>query len=136
MTRGTKRILLAEDQESTSFPLRIRLQLAGFHVDEARDGAEAFRKISYSQNIGHPFHLLITDLYMPNLSGMRLMEKLRRNGISVPVITTSGFGNDEIEQELKRLGSSRFLHKPVAMEELLATIDTLLNHKEAPAGSA
>jgi len=79
---------------------------------------EAFRK--------KPFPLLITDINMPGMSGLELLEKVREITPDCRVIMVTGFGEKENVLEAMRLGASDFLEKPLAMQSFRAAVERLL----------
>jgi two-component system, NtrC family, response regulator len=69
------------------------------------------------------FDLIITDLRMPNLNGMGVLQAVKTTYPSVPVIIVTAFGSPEARAEAYRLGATAFLEKPVDTEQLLAVIN-------------
>src|SRR5687767_10116854 len=88
-----KRILIADDKESSRELVRTVLEHAGCVVEEAADGREALAKI-----MANPPHLVVLDLYMPILDGFAVMETLRQDirytGLPVVALTASAMHGD------------------------------------------
>ena len=103
-----QRVLIAEDLEDTRISLQQYLQLSlNVEVDVAVDGAEALemlQKRSYS--------VLITDLRMPKLGGMKLFEEIQSRKMPVTVIVTTGHGGVSEAVQAMRMGAYDFLTKP------------------------
>ena len=114
------RVLLAEDDRSLRRFLQIILERAGYVVVPAADGLEAM-KIALSSSVD----IVITDAMMPNLSGHELCRFIRNSQTlaNLPVILLSA-----LEQKENGDGEQvdAFLSKPVAGEDLIACIETLL----------
>ena len=72
MSEGFK-LLLVEDNEGLREVLVLGLEQKGYLVDEAGDGQEALQLIQVAQTEGDPYRLVITDLILPQLSGIELM---------------------------------------------------------------
>lgn len=80
------------------------------------------------------FDLMITDVMMPEVNGLSLIEKMAEQGGSVPVIVVSGYDDFSFAQRAVRFGACDYLLKPVRIEELLAAVNRALQRKRiAPA---
>jgi DNA-binding NtrC family response regulator len=119
------RILIAEDSETTREPLRLMLEEAEqFQVDTARDGRSALDLLSK-----HHYSLFLTDLRMPGLDGMKLIEEISARQLPVAVIVMTGFGSIDEAVKAMRLGAVDFLTKPVDMDHLRLVIDRALRDR-------
>jgi len=87
-----------------------------------RDPSEALEDI---RNNGS--HLVITDLSMPNMSGLDLLEAIRQTDIELPVIMITGFSTEDNAIKALRLGAADFIKKPFDMDDLLIQVDDMLN---------
>ncbi|MDH5483920.1 MAG: sigma-54 dependent transcriptional regulator [Gammaproteobacteria bacterium] len=74
----------------------------------------------------HGSQLIITDLSMPGMSGLELLECIRQSDLEVPVIMITGFSTEDNAIKALRLGAADFLKKPFDMDELLELVDTTL----------
>ena len=110
-------ILLVEDHVDGARALRQLLTAGGHTVQWASDVATG---ISLARE--HRFDLLISDLGLPDGSGLDLMRTLRREGSTLPGITLSGYGQEEDVAQSREAGFATHLTKPVNLEELLACI--------------
>ncbi len=115
------RILLIEDDESLGQTLSYQLQQAGFAVDVSRDGEEG---LMFAREGLH--ELILLDRMLPGLDGMEVLEKLRREGISTPVIFLTALGQVSDRTQGLNNGADDYLVKPFAFEELLARIRCVL----------
>jgi CheY-like chemotaxis protein len=126
------RILVAEDNKllATMYEEAIHKLSGkgapGLGIEVVRDGHEAFARLLRPP----PIDLLVTDVHMPGLDGVALVEKLRAEPslAALPVVAISSAGAAE-QAALARLGVSLFLHKPVRLAELASTIRFLLKGK-------
>src|SRR4030081_2414994 len=114
-------ILLVEDKDSLRRVLRLTLENAGYTVAEAADARSALNEIA-----GGPHKLVLTDLRMPNGSGLDVLRAARAADGSIPVIVMTAFGSiDEAAQAMKD-GAHDFLQKPVDSNHLLLLVERAL----------
>ncbi len=114
-------ILLVEDKDSLRRVLRLTLENAGYSVTEAADARIALNEIAAT-----PHKLVLTDLRMPNGSGLDVLRAARAADGSMPVIVMTAFGSiDEAVQAMKD-GAHDFLQKPVDSNHLLLIIERAL----------
>ena len=120
------RILLAEDDRQLNQTLAISLELEGFTVDSCFDGEEA---LYYGEQNIHDVILL--DRMLPHMDGTQVLTKLRKKGISTPVIFLTALGtlNDKVTG--LDLGADDYLVKPFETEELLARIRCITRRPSA-----
>ena len=110
--------------------MRFILEVANYKVTTAENGQEALGKILKAKNNGRPVDLLITDIQMPCLTGLELIDELNSLGIDIPVLVITGYGNEELATELMRKGCDEYLDKPIDDEELVKRVAVLLEKKQ------
>ncbi|HEY2964474.1 MAG TPA: sigma-54 dependent transcriptional regulator [Pyrinomonadaceae bacterium] len=114
-------ILLVEDKDSLRRVLRLTLENAGYTVAEAVDARAALNEIANTRH-----RLVLTDLRMPNGSGLDVLRSARSADADVPVIVMTAFGSiDEAVQAMKD-GAHDFLQKPVDSNHLLLLVERAL----------
>lgn len=114
-------VLLVEDKESLRRVLRLTLENAGYTVTEAADARAAINEISRA-----PHRLVLTDLRMPNGSGLDVLRAARAADGDIPVVVMTAFGSiDEAVQAMKD-GAHDFLQKPVDSNHLLLLVERAL----------
>jgi DNA-binding NtrC family response regulator len=120
-----RRVLLAEDNEVNREQIRHILETdQKVKVDTCRDGREALDALAT-----HNYSLLLTDLKMPNLDGLALIEEVQKRRLPVTVIVTTGYGGiNEAVAAMKR-GAYDFLTKPVDPQELRLTVQRALRER-------
>jgi len=128
-------ILIAEDEKHTRLALALVLRQAGFSVLLADNGRDALEKI-LAQNNKRTISLIITDFRMPRLDGLGLIDKLHEAGIIIPVMVITGYGDNEMMQQLRNRGCLAYIDKPFIPEELLSQVTTALQQSAAPVGTA
>jgi CheY-like chemotaxis protein len=128
------KILLVDDDSEIRRYFKMALEGAGFHVTEAQDGLSA---IATLQNLH--FDAIVLDLSMPRVDGVAALDtfKIMRNGVRVPVITATAFGDEAIEQRALESGAAAFLRKPVPADVLVETVQRCITEsREAHAQNA
>lgn len=130
-----KRILLVDDEPEFRFSASIALRKAGYDIVEAGDGREALWKIRESRESGEPISFLVTDIRMPVLSGLELVDEMRRRDIDIPVFAITGFSDKEVLAELSSRGCIEHIEKPFAPQELLERLEAFINKSECKARS-
>ena len=114
-------ILLVEDKESLRRVLRMTLENAGYSVTEAADARAAIDEIGEV-----PHKIVLTDLRMPNGSGIDVLRASKNADSDVPVIVMTAYGSiDEAVQAMKD-GAHDFLQKPVDSNHLLLLVERAL----------
>jgi DNA-binding response OmpR family regulator len=112
-----KRIIVIEDQEDLAELYKATLTKAGYHVTNAYTGEEG---VAEFQADGADAVLL--DMTLPEMHGLRALEEIRNISPQVPVIVVTGETSEETRKQCERLGVHDYLPKPVAYEQLKATI--------------
>jgi len=118
------RILLVEDKDSLRQMLTTAIKKSGYSVDEAADGPIAIEKIRK-----RPYHLVITDLRLPNQSGLDVLRAQREVDPTIPVLIMTAFGTIEEAVEAIKDGAFDFLTKPVDIAHLSLLIERALQHR-------
>ncbi len=122
-TRGP--ILVVDDVPDTLELVKVTLTFKGYDVITARNGKEALKIIQRKRPA-----LIVTDVLMPQLDGFGLVQRLRLDPKTrnIPVIFLSAtYIAPEDKEFAAAIGVTRFLEKPIVMEEFLRTVEELLN---------
>ena len=119
------KLLYAEDEISMSEAVVDILTYHKYNVDAGYDGADALAYAETEQYDG-----IILDIMMPKLSGLEVLEQLRKKGNNTPILLLTA--KVEIEDRIQGLdmGADDYLPKPFAMGELLARVRAMLRRKE------
>ena len=120
-----KIILLADDDASLRRVLEFQLTEAGYVVLTAEDGAEALE--IYTDN---ETDCVVTDLRMPRLSGLDLLNRLKVIRQKTPVIVITAFGEVETAVSAMRAGAFDYITKPFNRDEILLTIERALSFSQ------
>ena len=124
-----KRILLADDDEGLRAMTAEILGLAGFEVDTARDGAEAWERLS-----ARTYDALVTDLNMPVMDGLELTRKIRtdprRASLPILMLTVRDLVIDQLEGYER--GADDYMAKPFDETMLVARVGALIRRAGGP----
>lgn len=115
----TQQILVVDDDQNILLTIQDILSAEGFPVRVARNGKEGLQSAMQD-----PPALIVLDLWMPTMSGQEMMEQLRSDGFTTPVLIMSAINaGDQIAQEIDAAG---FIPKPFDIDRLLDEIERLL----------
>ena len=117
-------LLLVEDEFEIRTLLAEVFRLEHYEVFQAADGMEALQVFSQNQD---QIDLMITDLGLPNLGGIELIERVRAIKPAMKIIGSSGYGRVNIRDEVLGAGGDEFLPKPYVTTELIRTVKRLLS---------
>ena len=125
MAEGKQRILVVDDEPQLTRVLRRSLMAKGYDVRVAGDGEFALQTFH-----DWPPDLVITDLAMPNISGLELCRRLRATS-DVPIIVLSVRGEEQTKVQALDAGADDYVTKPFGMDELSARIRAALRRQPA-----
>src|ERR1044072_4105661 len=114
-------ILVVDDEANTLASLSREFRLAGHEASVCHNAAKAL-ELAKSQN----FDLIFSDVVMPGKDGLALLEEMRSQGTTTPVVMMSGQAHIEMAVRATKLGALDFLEKPVSTDKLLLTVDNVL----------
>ena len=121
------RILLVDDEADFLFSVSVALRKNGYRIAVAENGNEAMLKILDARKSMDPFHLLVTDIRMPGMTGLNLMDAVKLCNIPTPFFAMTCFCDEELLRELKRRGCGEVIEKPFSPEELVGRIEGILD---------
>ena len=121
-----KRILIVDDEPSIRKVLRAHLGRAGYDVETAENGRVAQQRLNEVD-----FHLVVTDLKMPEMGGMELLAWCMDACPGLPVILITAHGTVDSAVEAIKLGAHDYITKPFDQEELRRIIAKALRTEEA-----
>lgn len=117
--RARPRALIAEDDDVFRRLLVATLKRDRFEVSEAHNGRELVELVAAAvQRSDARFDLIISDIRMPQMSGLEALAGLRAADWACPVILISAFAGDATRAEASRLGASAFFAKPFDLDDL------------------
>ena len=134
-----KHILVAEDEHHMRHTLSLILKKAGYSATNTADGYEALKILLDTEDGASPVDLLLTDIEMPGLTGIELVEELRRFNIALPILFITGIRDWDAVKRLKAEGFVESIAKPFDADDLLKRVSDIfkkdgLNKKNEPIG--
>lgn len=122
------RILIVDDEFNTRFAIDFTLSNAGYETAQAKDGEDALLLLKERLTARNPFDLVVADIQMPGMTGLQLIDEMRKIGIRLPVLVITGFGDKKTLIELLRRECADYLDKPFLPEELIAGVERVLSN--------
>lgn len=121
------RILLAEDEEYLREALCMNLEMEGYEIEIATNGAQALMK---SQ--GARYHLFILDIMLPDMDGLVVCQGIRLNDTVTPILFLTAKDTSQDKIAGLKMGADDYLTKPFNLEELLLRVKALLKRSPVP----
>lgn len=114
-------ILLVEDEEHMHETLKLNLEMEGYSITSAYNGAEGLKAVQNEY-----FDLIIMDIMLPEIDGITVTENIRlqHNDVPILILSARGTGSDKV-LGLKK-GADDYLTKPFNLEELLLRVEKLI----------
>jgi len=119
------KILLAEDDEIMRVTLYDRLSANKWQVDQAADGSQALSALE-----GKRYHLVISDIRMPGLDGIKLLQHIKQNAPLTDVILITAYGGVEDAVACLKQGAADYILKPFDMDDLTIRVNRILQMQE------
>ncbi|HEX2675467.1 MAG TPA: response regulator, partial [Polyangiales bacterium] len=107
------------------------LKTDGYDVVAVPDGRALLEHLGAAILLEHrdaPPDVIVTDIRMPGLTGMQILESVRSRGWNTPVVLISAFADDATRRKADALGATAFLGKPIDMGELQSVISRAVAH--------
>jgi DNA-binding NtrC family response regulator len=117
MTTG--KILIVEDDAITRRNLSVLLKDEGYDVDQAGDGVQALEILA-----GRPFDLVLSDIVMPRMDGLKLLQQLQAMAPQMPVVIMTSYVSDSLSSV--PAGAAEFIRKPFVLDDLLFKVQRVL----------
>ena len=114
-------LLIVDDEANTLASLSRAFRLAG-HDATVCDNPGRALELAKSEN----FDLILSDVVMPGKDGLTLLEEMKKQGVTAPVVMMSGQAHIEMAVKATRLGALDFLEKPISTDKLLLTVENAL----------
>ena len=122
MKANTQRVMFVDDEEGVRVSWNRFLSARGFDVTTAEDGARAMSRLTEK-----PVDVVVSDLKMPGVDGLQLLDWLHKSQPDTRFILLTGYGNEEVERKARALGAFEYLNKPISPETLSAVITAAIH---------
>ena len=124
--RSMKNILIIDDEDSIRKMLSIALKEKGYNVFEASNGLEGLRVFKDKEP-----EIVITDVKMPEMSGIQVTKEIKKLNYDVDVIIITGYGSEDLVIESLRVGASNFIKKPILLSERYKILEDIVLKRES-----
>ena len=118
------KVLVVDDEPAICRFLRTSLSAQGYFVIAAENGAAALDQVRRSSP-----DIVVLDLGLPDINGFDIIERLRGQGTTVPIVVLSSRGDETGKVKALDLGADDYVTKPFGIDELLARIRTAVRHR-------
>jgi two-component system nitrogen regulation response regulator NtrX len=120
-----KSVLVVDDEKSVRESIKMILEYERFDIQFAEDGPTALQRVE-----GTPFDLVLLDIKMPGMDGIKVLQKIKEMRPSLPVVMISGHADFSTAVEATRIGSYDFLGKPLDRDRLVIVARNATDYKE------
>lgn len=118
------KVMFVDDEEGVRTSWDRMLSGYGFDVTTAEDGAKAVRELR-----DNPVDVVVSDLKMPGLDGVQLLEWIHARSPETRFILLTGYGSEDVEKRVRELGAFEYLNKPISPETLAAVVTAAMHLK-------
>jgi CheY-like chemotaxis protein len=137
----TKRVLIIDDEAEIRRNLTVGLTQEGFSVTACPDGISAVHELNASREKGIGYDYLVTDIFMPDIDGLKILKVIKNEFPDLPVLVITGFGDEMLKATALSELNTGYLDKPFEIPDLVEALNglnpaaTTLEAKEAPAAA-
>lgn len=124
------KILVVDDEEGARELFSTILSDEGYTIALATNGEEALALFNNDS-----FDLVITDIKMPVMDGLQLLQEIRKTGSKTDVIMVTAYGEVESYLKAMSLGAAEYINKPIRIKELKRIVHKVLTERKARSGS-
>ncbi|MCC7070831.1 MAG: response regulator [Deltaproteobacteria bacterium] len=122
-------VTVAEDDDDIRAAVTLLLEDAGYAVEALASGGLLLDRLAPAilgdPDVPRP-DALVTDVRMPGINGLAMMEGLRANGWRAPIVVMTAFADDDMRKRVARLGAAALIDKPFDPDTLTQTLSSLL----------
>jgi two-component system response regulator (stage 0 sporulation protein F) len=124
------KILVVDDEEGARELFNTILSDEGYAVTLAISGEDALSRLKEDA-----FDLVVTDIKMPGMDGLQLLQEIRKSGARSDVIMVTAYGEVESYLKAMSLGAAEYINKPIRIKELKRIVHKVLTERKARPGS-
>lgn len=129
MTNPRYRIMVVEDDLSFLYSISFTLKRQKYLVGMSSNGTDGLRHLLEAKREAIPFHLLVTDIAVPGLAGLDLIDRLNEQNLRIPIIVIMANSDRSLVAQLEKRGIRELLPKPFTSDELMKRISSVLDFK-------
>ena len=119
------RVLIIDDEAEIRRNLTVGLTQEGYNVVACPDGISASHELNGAREKGIAYDYLVTDIFMPDIDGLKILMVIKRTFPDLPVLIITGFGDEQLEAEAKAQPNTGFLDKPFEIPQLVEALNDL-----------
>ncbi|MDA8430361.1 MAG: response regulator [Geobacteraceae bacterium] len=120
------RILIVDDEPDIAIILKLHLEDAGYTTAWADNGEAALQMLT-----GEEYSLVLTDIRMPGMSGVEVLNRIREKNKSISVIMMTAHGSEDLAVECMKSGAEDYFCKPFSLDDMLQRVERALVHRRA-----
>ena len=124
-------ILIVDDEQLIRQGLRARIEYLGIDVDEIFEAENGLMALRLQEE--HPIDVVITDIRMPDMDGLELIQEMQKKNNQIKFVVLSGYAEFSYAETAIRLGVKAYLLKPVSNDDLKAAFDKAYKEMEQTA---
>ena len=124
------KILVVDDEEGARELFNTILSDEGYEVTLAVNGEDALSRMK-----GVVYDLVVTDIKMPGMDGLQLLQEIRKEGSKADVIMVTAYGEVESYLKAMSLGAAEYINKPIRIKELKRIVHKVLSERKAKTGN-
>jgi len=123
------RVLLVDDESHFCFAASLALKKSGLDVTSVSNGKEALEMLVASRDEENGFDMVITDIMMPVMDGIELIDSMKKQELNIPTLVITGFLDIEYREALQIRGVNNTLEKPFLPRQLIETVKGIIRSK-------
>ena len=117
---NNKHILIVDDEDQILRSIAVALQLDDYQVSTAKNGLDALKLLKSPDK---QIDMVVTDIQMPVMTGIQMIDELEKSKISIPILVMTGFGTKDMVIEFLQKGVKDYIDKPFAPEAIKMRIE-------------
>lgn len=121
----SSRVLIIDDEVEIRRNLTVGLTQEGYTCTACPDGISAVHELNKSRETGKGYDYLVTDIFMPDIDGLKILKVIKSEFPDLPVLVITGFGNEVLEATALAEYNTGFLDKPFEIPDLVAALKQL-----------
>jgi DNA-binding response OmpR family regulator len=119
------RVLIVDDEAPLRRQVMVGLAQHGYEVDECEEGLSALSKIKAAESKQNPFGCVVLDVRLPDIDGLKILSVIKSIYTEMPVVVITGFGSEDMINDVQNHGGSVYIDKPFEISELVTQIQKI-----------
>ncbi len=119
------RVLIIDDEAEIRRNLTVGLPQEGYGATACPDGISAIHELNRAGTAGEGYDFLVTDIFMPDIDGMKILKVIKNQYPDLPVLVITGFGDDRLKYTALSESNTAYLDKPFEIDDLVRALETL-----------